>query len=423
MSNEPRPNEAEHQSLVRALCAEIEREAAGILQLTQQLIAADTANPPGNERRAALIVQEHLIQAGFVDIELAEPLPGRANLICRYKTGRPGPTLLLNGHLDTKPPGHRQRWHTDPYQGTEIDGRLYGLGAVDMKGADAALVYALIVVRTLAHASLNGEVILVLSADEEGEALHGARFLVQEKGLRADAVLIAEPCGILEPWDSLPLISRGFCGLQFTVRGTQTHSSISDRLPVANASLIAADLLLFLKEHLKPTYNPTPLCPTGPTVNLGATIHGGAGLAIVSGEVTFTADIRTLPGMTQEQMAVDVESVLAAFRRTRGAVNVAWSFVEGNLAWTEPTEIAPDLPLVQSVRRACTEVLGHQPPLGYFPGGTDAIWWQGYAGIPTIPAFGPGLLSNAHQPNEYVDTARLLEAAKIFALTILDFLQ
>jgi acetylornithine deacetylase/succinyl-diaminopimelate desuccinylase-like protein len=67
-------------------------------------------------------------------------------------------------------------------------------------------------------------------------------------------------------------------------------------------------------------------------------------------------------------------------------------------------------------------VLGKPPPFGYFPGGTDAISWQGLGGIPTIPGFGPGLLGNCHKPDEFVEVDELIQAAKIYALTILNYL-
>lgn len=118
--------------------------------------------------------------------------PERPNVVCRWDTGRPGPTLVLNGHLDTKPPLPREDWSSDPYAPEVRDGRLYGLGAADMKGAVAALVYGLHAaqvvsrkdgrkapctdVREVLHAEGNGaprmggSVLLALTADEEGEA-------------------------------------------------------------------------------------------------------------------------------------------------------------------------------------------------------------------------------------------------------------
>lgn len=410
---------AEEQARVDRFVAD---ERGALLDLAARLVAAPSPNPPGDERQAAAVAAEALEWLGFDDVAVVGPRPERANVLCRVRTGRPGRTLILNGHLDTKPPLPLDAWTSDPYTPVFRDGRLIGLGAADMKGPDAALIYGL-AAAVRASARLGGEALLVLNADEEGAvATEGALYLNRELGITGDGVLIAEPCGVTRPWESIPLISRGITCVRFVVTGTQTHSSISDRVPVVNASLEAARLLLFLEQRLALTHAPIPLCPGGPTVNLGATLAGGQGVAVVSGQAEFSADIRTLPGMSQAQVAEDIERALAAFRRERPRVSVAWSFYPDKRSWTQPTYTDPADPLVGAVQAAAEAVLGQAPPLGYFPGGTDAIWWQAAAGIPTIPGFGPGLLSNCHQPNEWIAVDELLQAARIAALTVIGYL-
>jgi acetylornithine deacetylase len=400
----------------------IDGQREALLNFACRLVAAPSPNPPGSERQVSAVVVEELHALGFHDVVVAGPSPERANVICRHATGRPGPTLILNGHLDTKPPLPLDAWTTDPYTPVVQDGRLHGLGAADMKGPDAALVYGLAAALAAGADLLRGELLLVLSADEEGDSTGGVRYLLEELAMRGDAVFIAEPCGVVRPWEVIPLISRGISCLRFTVTGTQTHSSISDRVPVVNASLEAARLLLFLDEHLALTHEPTSLCPAGPTINLGATLTAGEAVAMVSGRAEFTADIRTLPGMSLAQLTADVERAVAEFRRSRPGVGVSWAFFGGKRRWTQPTQIADSEPLAQAVQVASRAILGESPPFGYFPGGTDAIWWQAVAGIPTIPGFGPGLLSHCHQPNEWIAVDELYQAAKINALIVLDYL-
>jgi acetylornithine deacetylase/succinyl-diaminopimelate desuccinylase-like protein len=408
--------------VVAKVLESINRDQQALVDFASQLIATTSDNPPGNELAVARVAEAHLRALGLTDIRILGPSPERANLVCRFSTGRPGSTLLLNGHLDTKPAGPRESWVTDPFQGVVKDGRLYGLGAVDMKGPDAALVYGLKAVLRSGAENLQGEVLLVLSADEEGPVVDGARYLVQEAGITADAALIAEPCGVDHAWESIPLFSRGLSCMRFFVKGTQTHSSVSDRRETVNASLMAARLLVFLDEKLALRYPETPLCRNGPTVNLGATLKGGQAYAIVSGDAEFTLDIRTLPGMNQAQLAEDFDLALSLFRKQYPKAQVSYEFFPGRLGWTTPTEISPDLPLVKALCDATKKVLGKTPPFGYFPAGTDAIWWQGAGGIPTIAGFGPGLLFNCHQPNEWVEVCELVQASKIYALTILNFL-
>ena len=375
----------------------IDAHREALVALASRFVATPSPNPPGDEKAMAEVARGHLAGLGFTDVDVVGPSPERANVVCRYHTGRPGRTLLLNGHLDTKPPVPQDDWETNPFQGVVRDGRLYGLGAADMKAADAALIYGLAAAVEAGASEMAGQVVLVLTADEEGPSEAGALFILQETGLRADAALIAEPSGIERSWDTFPLISRGISCTRFTVLGTQVHSAISDRVPTVNASLEASRLLLFLEEGLKLNYNPTPLCLGGPTINLGATLRAGEAYAMVSGRAEFTVDIRTLPGMSQAQLAEDIEEAVATFRRSYPAAEVSWEFFSGPLAWTEPTRIASDDPLVDAVGNAARQVLGRTPPFGYCPGGTEATWWSGEADIPTIPAFGPGTLAHCSE--------------------------
>jgi acetylornithine deacetylase len=392
-----------------------------LVELACRLVEAPSPNPPGDERAPAGVARERLLQLGFDDLEVVGPRPERANLLCRYGTGDGGPTLVLNGHLDTKPPGDLEAWDHDPYRAEVTGGFLFGLGAADMKGPCAALVYGLAAAASCG-ADLHGRVVLALTADEEDEAVDGVRHLVQDAGVRADAVLIAEPCGVDAPWDSIPLISRGYCGVRIRVTGTRMHSSVSDRVPVVNASLQASRLLVWLHERLRLSHPPTELCPNGPTVTAGATLHGGEGLAFVPGAAELTLDVRTLPGMSAERLAADLDAAIAGFQAVHPGGEISWTLVGGERAWTTATEIDRGHPLVRAVSSAAAEVLGRVPPYGYFPGGTDAICWQGLAGIPTLPALGPGLLGDCHMPNERVAVEDLVRAAKLYALTVLEYL-
>jgi succinyl-diaminopimelate desuccinylase len=140
---------------------------------------------PGKERRAQQAVAAWLTEHGLRP-ELQEAAPDRPNVVAHIANG-PGPTLLLNGHIDTVVAV--AGWQRGPWQGWRVGNRLYGLGAGDMKSGIAA---ALLVTRALAQrpGAWPGTVIFSSVVDEEAYSL-GAHALI-DSGITADAYLVAE---------------------------------------------------------------------------------------------------------------------------------------------------------------------------------------------------------------------------------------
>ncbi len=385
-----------------------------IIDFAAELVATPSPNPPGDERAVVQVILERSRRLGLDDAEVAALAPHRPNVIYRLRGARPGPVLMLGGHSDTKPVGDRTAWLTDPLVPVIRDGKLCGLGSTDMKGAVAAMIYA-----TAALANCNsdfaGELLLVIDADEEAAMKYGSQFLCEEFGLRADAAILGEPSGIDGPeFEYLHLVSRGISCFMIRVFGTQMHSSLTDRLPAVNANLMLAEVLTRLRRELRLTFQPHPLCST-PTVNLGVKISGGVGFGVCPGVAQCQCDIRTLPGMTREQLRSDIESCLDAMRRADPRLRIEFEFQPPPLDWLPPSEFDADHPLVGALVDSCEHVVGRRPKLSAFPGGTDAANYHARAGIPTISSFGPGWLPLAHGPNECVGTRAIVQAAKIYA--------
>ena len=198
------------------------------------------------------------------------------------------------------------------------------------------------------------------------------------------------------------------------VYGTQMHSSLTDRLPAINANLKLAEVLIRMNRELRLTCRPHPLCPA-PTVNLAVKLDGGVGYGVCAGVAEFQSDIRTLPGMTRQQLEADLERCLEALRRQDPQLRIELEFEPLPLGWIAPSEVTADHPMVRALLQAAEQVLGWRPQLNAFPGGTDAAKFQGVAGIPTIPSFGPGWLTLAHGPNECVGVEGIIQAAKMYA--------
>jgi acetylornithine deacetylase len=382
-----------------------------LLEFARELIATPSVNPPGDERAAASLVTARLGELGIEDVEQVGVDETRPNLIARLPVGG-GQTLILSGHLDTKPPGDLELWRTDPWDPVILDGELFGLGSGDMKAAVAAMVYAAAALR--AAGPSGGSLQLVFTADEEAGSLLGSRWLAESGYLHGDAAIIGEPCGVVREWEGIDLVSRGAALFKVRVRGTQLHSSISDRLPAVNATVMMARLVDRMHRELKGalTYRGHPLGGLGPTVNVGVTAKAGIYYGVYPGEAEFACDIRTLPGMSRDELEADLRAFLDRAMAEEPGLDAELDFE----VWHPATEISPDEPIVRAIRSAAAEVLGEAPELGAFPGATDATHFQLTAGIPTVAAFGPGFISRAHSPNESLPAKAVGEAARMYAL-------
>jgi acetylornithine deacetylase/succinyl-diaminopimelate desuccinylase-like protein len=399
----------------------IESWEQDILAFTCELIATPSETPPGDERRVASLILDQLDRLGLYGASIASEVPERPNVLFLLKGKGPGPTLLYNAHTDTKPVGDvRDQWETNPFQPTIRDGRLYGLGSADMKAAVSAFIYATAALKQLDP--LCGDLLLALVADEEGGGRFGAHYLTTQYGLKADLALIGEPPGITREWEYLHIGCRGVCCFNIRVHGTQMHSSLSDRLPSVNASLKAAELMLRMSRDLKVRCSPHPLCPTGVTVNLGVRLRGGVYFGVYPGLAEFGTDIRTLPGMQKDALVRDLEDFLDARRKEDPSLQVELELAPSPGDWIAPTEVAESLPIVSALSSASEKILGFRPPFGIYPAGTDSPKFQMGAGIPTVPAYGAGMISVAHGPNEWVGTKSIIQAAKIYGLAALEVL-
>ena len=199
----------------------------GPIELAAELVAAATPNPPGDERAAAAVVVEHLRRLGIDDVRVVGPDERRVNVLARVPGRGDGPTLLLNGHLDTKPPGDLDLWERPPWEPAIDDGMLNGLGAADMKGAVAAMVYAAAAIR---REDVRGDAAAGLHRRRGGG--RGERLEVGRRPGTAAGRRVRRRRAVRHPreWEAIRLISRGVFIFRFDVRGTQMHSSLSDAL-------------------------------------------------------------------------------------------------------------------------------------------------------------------------------------------------
>jgi succinyl-diaminopimelate desuccinylase len=358
-----------------------------VVELTRRLVQTETINPPGGEAAAAGIVAERLEAAGF-SVESHELAPGRTGLVARLG-GDSRPPLCMTAHLDTVPLG-RAEWSRDPLGG-EIDGdRLYGRGTSDMKGGLAAIVVAAERVAALGAGEAGLELVLC-AAEETG--CEGARQMAEAGALgRAGAVLVAEPTS------NHPCIAhKGVVWLDARTTGRTAHGSMPELGD--NAVYKLARAVTELERFQLPEAEHDLL--GRPTLSVG-TFSGGMNVNSVPDEATAGIDIRTVPGLAEDDAIAAVERLLGDEVQLGVRVKLP------------PVVTAPDDPWVAEVYDVMEPLLGERPAprgLAYF---TDAsALTPAYGGPPTIIC-GPGHPEQAHQTDEHCSIANLEAAAEGF---------
>ncbi len=383
-----------------------------LVEFARALVATPSPNPPGDERAVAALVVEKLRELGVVRVETVASSEERPNVLA-HAGGSGGRTLILCGHLDTKPPGELGEWCRDPYGASIEDGELHGVGSGDMKGAVAAMVFAAAALEDCGVDS--GAVTLVLTADEEAGSRFGSQWLAETGRLAGDAALLGEPCGIVREWEAIDTVSRGAALFKVRVHGTQMHSSISDRLPSVNATVQMARLIDRMDRELLDRLRRPAAAADGPspTVNVGVMARAGVFYGVYPGEAEFACDIRTVArddagaarGGHRELPAQRGGRRPGARRRARlralGSRDRDRPGASSRLgaARGEPRSCsATSVPSASSPARPTRPISSSRP--------ASRRW----------PRSGPGFLPRAHAPNESAPVAGILQAAELYAL-------
>jgi acetylornithine deacetylase/succinyl-diaminopimelate desuccinylase-like protein len=216
-------------------------------ELLQKLIQFNTVNPPGNEQAAQEFLKETLETAGF-ECELLAAVEGRPNLVARLKAPSDGPGLAFLGHVDTVL-ADADDWSVDPWSGELRDGCVWGRGALDMKSQVAAEVAAACALAEDGWRPESGELLVIVTADEEAGAVHGAKWLCEQMPdrVRCD-VVVNEGGGDSFEFDGkrlylVEVAEKGVFRFTLTTHGRAGHASIpriGDNALVKLAPLIEA---------------------------------------------------------------------------------------------------------------------------------------------------------------------------------------
>jgi putative selenium metabolism hydrolase len=338
------------------------------------------------------------------------------NVIGRVGSGA-GPVLLYNGHMDTVQVGDARTWKRDPFEGVIEKGVLYGLGASDMKGGLAAMVYGVQALKD-AGVSLAGDLYVVGVVQEEPCEGVAMRVLVEEEGLRPDFVVLGEPTGM-----QIRRGHRGRIGLRVTARGRSCHAATPEQ---GENAIYTAARIIFGLELLSTQLANDPVLGRG-TLAVTNIENTAGSLNAIPDSCTFFIDRRLTLGETEAIALAEVRNVILR-EGVEASVEVstytATSYTgypchcrEYYPAWV----IDEDHPLLVATSRAVRETLGYRPRVGQWAFSTDGTYTMGVAGIPTI-GFGPGQERHAHTVEDQVRLADVCDAARVYARLAVEML-
>jgi len=391
-----------------------------------ELVAIPSENPPGKNYRAVTTILENYIRRFGFDFKRLRPKTKARNvqespacLLGEY--GRGERTLYFHGHYDVVP-----AQSVEQFKPMRKKHYLFGRGACDMKGGIVAMLYGMRALKEFG-ARLDGRIGLVLVPDEETGGERGSAWLASAGPLGRGGIgmLTAEPTsGVV--WNA----NRGAISLRVEVRGKAAHVGLQHRGENAFERMHrVVQRLLVLKREVES--RSTELNIGGEPdltdrsevrasrarhsiLMLGGQSGGGSNFNVVPEKCWFTVDRRINP---EEDLELEKARLIGVFEQCqRDGIPLGWEiFQEGRSA-----ACSGDLELGKALARNVTAVTGEAPRFEMCPGLLETRFYAA-RGMPAY-AYGPGLLSVAHGPKEYVDMRRVAECGAIYALTASEIL-
>ena len=416
------------EELIRRAEAELNDRFGPSMEFLRELVRQPSIQ--GNERAVQEIVEAKLKSLGLETdrwdlshgdlgghpffVPSRPDYAGSPNVVGVWRGTGGGRSLILNGHVDVVPEGERTKWDADPFSGLISDGKLYGRGSTDMKGGNVALLLALeAVIRS--GIRLRGDVIFESVVEEETGGSGTLATIL--RGYKADAALVPEPTNM-----RLFIQQQGSMWFRVHVPGIGAHAGTRYEgvSALEKAILVHAAVMELERQRNKDVRDPLyKNAPIPFPINIGK-FNTGNWPSSVPDKATFEGRIGVMPG---EEMDKVRDLLIECVRRA----SESDPFLSTHPAEVEffggrwvPNAVAQDHPFTQLVAEQFSSVYGKQPVIEASPWGTDAGLLGRVGGIPAL-VIGPGVTKMAHFPNEYIETAEIREAARLFMRVIISW--
>ena len=363
------------------------------LALTCSLVSTPSVNPQleeggSGEREAAFLVSEWLELWGL-DTRITEISPNRFNVIGKLEGE--GPTLLLNGHLDTVGIGGMT---VPPFDAKVEGGRIWGRGSCDMKAGLAAILAA---TKRLSAEGPRPNLIVAMTADEEHASL--GMYALADSSPSADFAIVTEPTRL-----AVMPAHKGFLWVRAIFKGRAAHGSRPDLgIDAIRHAALYVSALDDYGEQL--TSRPAhPLLKHG-SVHAG-TIQGGSAASVYPDACEIVLERRTMPGERPEKVLQEFQRILDELSEREADLSASLE----QMLERPGTEVPEDSRLVQGLLKAGQK---HGiPPVGEgMTAWVDAALLNGI-GIPAV-CYGPGNIAQAHSADEWVELAQIEKCADV----------
>jgi len=368
--------------------------------IARDLIRCPSVTPA--EGGALEYLERVLKGAGFAVHRVKFSEAGNADVENLYaRVGTAAPHLMFAGHTDVVPPGEETAWTHPPFAGEVADGRLFGRGAVDMKGAIACFLAAALDHLAATGGSLKGSLSFLITGDEEGDAVNGTIKLLKwaaERGERFDHCIVGEPSNPAALGDAVKIGRRGSLNGTLVVSGTQGHVAfphLADN-PIRSLVTLMGALMAQPLDRGTEHFDASNLEFTSVDV-------GNRTVNLIPGEARARFNIRYNDLHTPETLKALMEARCAA-----AAGDVRWriEYLPSN-SWVFRTQPGPFIDLVVDAIAAAT---GREPKLSTSGGTSDARFIKDYC-----PVIEFGLVGKTmHQVDEHVPTAELAALTAVY---------
>ena len=405
----------------KGLQVAVETRREAIVQLCSELVSALSINPEGDTRQVANVVYQFLSERKLDPMKIAavETMP---SVMASIDSGKPGKHLVLNVHLDTMPTGDESLWTVPPFQLTRQDGKLFGLGMGNMKGAVAAMLHAFDFLNQNKEL-WSGKVTFTAVSDEVVFGNNGAAHILREHPeLFADGLICGEGPGFRR----LANGEKGVLWLRLSATANGGHSSSVIRGKSASALIAMAVASVDRLTGFPPVLLGTKTLADALngleidrdlgdgrvlTVNVG-TISSGTFIGQVATAAQAEVDLRVPPGMTIDEAEKLVTTVIQS---ELGVGVIAIHRIKG---W-DPNVTDPSSLLVKAWDDASETASVAKPELAIRLPASDASRWR-QRGVDAI-CYGPQPTESAGI-DDFAFEEEVLNCVSLYTLTAMGFL-